>query len=108
MGKLVEIRRHGDVLLKTHKGFVPPKGLKFKATKLIHKGTNNSHVITKGIVMKAEAEGVKYIRVKKAAIIDHVGGSSTHKAKPIPAGSYWIEIQTFYDHLAEEAKKVID
>lgn len=109
MGSVETImRRHGDVLILTAKGFKIPKEAKLKASKLIHKGTNNSHVIGRGSAAIGEHGGKKYLRVKSAAMVSHVGGSATHATKPLPVGDYWVEIQTFYDHLSEEAKQVID
>lgn len=107
MGEL-ELRRHGDVLIFTRAGFKIPRGAKLKASKLIHKGTNNSHVIGRGVAAIGEYEGRKYLRVKSASTVSHIGGSSTHATKPLPKGDYWFEIQTFYDHLTEEAKQVVD
>jgi hypothetical protein len=108
METATQMRRHGDVLILTSKGFKIPAGAKLRAGKLLHKGTNNSHVISKGIAAIGELDGKKYLRVKSAATVSHVGGSATHASKPLPVGDYWVEIQNFYDHLAEEAKKVID
>lgn len=101
-------RRHGDVLILTQKGFKIPKEAKLKESKLIHKGTNNEHVIGKGQAKIGHHEGKGYIHVIKDSMVSHVGGSSTHASKPLPKGQYWFEIQTFFDHLTEEAKKVID
>lgn len=104
----ISLRRHGDVLIFSQAGFKIPKKAKLKIGKLIHKGANNSHVIDKGIAVLGEFEGKKYLRVKSAATVAHIGGSSTHETKPLPVGDYWVEIQTFYDHLTEEAKQVVD
>lgn len=104
----VELRRHGDVLLLTQKGFKIPKGVKLKAQKLIHKGANNSHVLSKGVGAIGEKDGKKYLRVKTAGTVSHVGGSATHASKPIPKGDYWVEIQTYFDHMSEEARAVVD
>jgi hypothetical protein len=100
--------RHGDVLLLSRKDFKIPKTVKLKAGKLIHKGANNSHVISKGSAIFGKHDGKKVMRVKARSIVTHVGGSATHASKPIPPGDYWIEIQTFYDHMSEEAKQVVD
>ena len=110
MGSLntIELRRHGDVLILSQKGFSIPKSVKLKKGNLIHQGTNNAHVISKGEMSIGEKDGKKYMRVLKPSVVSHVGGSATHESKPIPKGDYWVEIQTFYDHLTEESKKVID
>jgi hypothetical protein len=108
MNAAIEVRRHGDVLIKTTQGFTIPKGVKLKSQKLIHKGTNNSHVIGKGEAKIGELEGKKFLRVVKPAVVSHVGGSATHATKPLPKGDYWVEVQNFYDHMSEEAKKVVD
>ena len=100
--------RHGDVLILTQKGFKIPKEVKLKAARLIHQGTNNAHIISKGKMSIGEFEGKKYMRVSTNSTVSHVGGSATHASKPLPKGDYWIEIQQFYDHLTEESKKVID
>lgn len=104
----VDFRRHGDVILLTQKGFEIPSGVEMKASKLIHKGNNNSHVISQGTSLIGEKDGKKFLRITKAAVVSHEGGSATHDSKPLPVGDYWIEIQTYYDHLAEEAKEVVD
>ncbi|NJM09416.1 MAG: hypothetical protein HC883_00500 [Bdellovibrionaceae bacterium] len=109
MGIMIEIRRHGDVLIKTSAGFKIPDAVKLVETKLIHQGANNAHVIEGANALVGEGEGgVKYMRIHLDAMVSHVGGSATHDSKPIPAGDYWVEIQTFYDHLSEEAKRVVD
>lgn len=104
----VAMRRHGDVLIFTSPNFKIPKDAKLKAGKLIHKGSNNSHVIGRGTALIGEFAGKKYLRIKRAATVSHVGGSATHATKPLPVGDYWVEIQTYYDHLTEEAKQVVD
>lgn len=104
----VDLRRHGDILILTKAGFEIPKQVKLKTQKLIHKGANNSHVISKGIAAIGELDGKKYLRVKTAGTVSHIGGSATHASKPIPKGDYWVEIQTFYDHAEEESKQVVD
>lgn len=104
----VILRRHGDVLILTKEAFKIPSGVKLKAQKLIHKGANNSHVIKSGDVKIGEHDGKKFLRVIKAATVSHVGGSSTHKDGKLPKGDYWVEIQTEYDHLREEARAVVD
>lgn len=103
---MTDLFRHGDVLLLSSKGFKAPKEVKFKASKLIHKGTNNSHVISAGSI--GEHAGKKYLRVKSKAIVSHVGGSATHASKPLPPGDYEVQIQSYFDHLTEEAKQVVD
>lgn len=108
MGELIQERRHGDVLIYTKAGFKIPSEVKLKAGKLIHQGTNNSHVISKGKALLGEFDGKKYLRIKTSSTVSHVGGSSTHASKPLPVNDYWVEIQTEYDHLKEEARKVID
>lgn len=100
--------RHGDVLLFTQKGFKIPRATKLKAQKLIHQGANNSHVISKGTAMIGEHEGKKYLRLKTVGTVSHVGGSATHASRPLPMGDYWVEIQSYYDHLTEESKRVVD
>lgn len=103
------LRRHGDVMIFTKKDFKIPKEVKLKSDKLIFKGLNNSHVIGKGDAKIAPIKDNRgYLRVTKDAMVTHVGGSSTHATKPLPKGDYWFEIQTFYDHLKEESKQVID
>lgn len=101
--EVIKAYRHGDVVLKQT---VIPKGVKLKAQKLLHKGTNNSHVISSGVI--GTYEGRKYLRVKSKATVSHVGGSATHDSKVLPKGDYEIVIQQFYDHISEEAKQVVD
>lgn len=97
--------RHGDVLFWSDKA---PKGVKFKTGKLIHKGKNNSHVISKGLAAFGEYEGKKYLRVKKKATVSHIGGSSTHGDGILPVGDYLVEIQAEFDHFSEESRRVVD
>lgn len=101
------LRRHGDVLLLTKNEFKIPSEVKLLPGSLIHKGTNNSHVI-EGKAEIGQYEGKKYLRVIEDSMVSHVGGSSTHHSKPIPRGDYWVEIQSYYDHLSEEEKQVVD
>lgn len=110
MGSLnkVEMRRHGDVLILTKSGFGIPEDVDLKPGTLIHRGGNNSHVFQHGKALMGERDGKRYLRVIEDGLVSHVGGSATHETKPLPKGDYWIEIQTFYDHLAEEAKQVVD
>lgn len=111
MGGVVQLRRHGDVLIKSAADFKIPKGTKMKAVKLVHKGANHDHFISEGMVkISEEVNGKRFMRViSKVAKISHGRGkSSEHATKPIPKGDYWVEIQTEYDHAAEEARKVID
>lgn len=105
---MTNLFRHGDVLILSNKEFTIPKEVKLRAGKLIHKGSNNSHILSKGAASFGEHNGKRFMRVKTPGVVSHVGGSATHASKPIPKGDYWIEIQTYYDHMAEEAKKVID
>ena len=106
---MLEIRRHGDLLIKTKSDFSIPKSVKMKSVKILHKGENHDHYFSKGEVVQGELDGRKVIRVKKDAIISHGRGSSSeHESKPIPKGDYWVEIQTEYDHLLEESRQVID
>lgn len=105
---MTELFRHGDVLLIKRPDFKIPKAAKLKAGNLIHKGANNSHVIKKGQAMIGEVEGKKYLRVKSEVTVSHVGGSATHKDGVLPAGDYEVQIQSYFDHIAEEAKQVVD
>jgi hypothetical protein len=107
---IVELRRHGDVLIKTSKEFKIPKGTTMKPARMVHKGANHDHFISKGEVkIGPEVDGKRFMRVTKSAVISHGRGkSSEHASKPIPKGDYWVEIQTEFDHLLEEARKVID
>lgn len=104
----IKLFRHGDVMILTKKDFEIPDGVPLFKNSLIHKGTNNSHVIKMGEALIGEHDGKKYIRVTKDAVVSHIGGSSSHGDGELPKGDYWAEIQTFYDHIAEEAKKVVD
>ncbi len=107
----VILKRHGDVLIKTSKGFKIPADTKLKAVKMVHKGANHDHFISEGVVrIGPEVDGKRFMRVtSKKAIISHGrGNSSEHASKPIPKGDYWVEIQTEFDHLREEARRVID
>lgn len=104
-----EIRRHGDVLIKRTKSFAIPKGVKLKPVKTLFKGQNHDHYFSKGEALSAEVDGKWYLRVKKHAMISHGRGkSSEHATKPVPVGDYWVEIQSEYDHMKEESRRVID
>lgn len=106
---MIDIRRHGDVLIKTTKGFKAPVGLKFKSVKVLHKGNNHDHYFSKGEVVEATKDGKRYLRVKKDAMISHGRGkSSEHATKPVPKGDYWTEIQTEMDWVKKVKRAVID
>lgn len=103
-----QLFRHGDVMILTNKDFKIPESIKLKKGNLIHQGTNNAHVISKGEMLVGTDKNKKYIRITKAATVSHVGGSATHDSKPLVKGDYWVEIQTEYSHLEEESRKVVD
>ena len=105
---MTDLRRHGDVIILTQKGFKIPADVKLTPGKLIHQGSSNQHVISKGAALFGGDDSKRYIRVEKAATVSHIGGTATHDSKPLPVGDYWYEIQSFYDHLTEEQKQVID
>lgn len=92
--------RHGDVIIMSKDDFSIPPEIKLKSGNLIHKGNNNSHVISKGQAEIGRFGDKGFIRVIKPATVSHVGGSSTHKDGILPKGDYWFEIQSFYDHIA--------
>lgn len=101
--------RHGDVLIKTTDDFKIEKGIKLKPVKVLHKGQNHDHYFSKGKVMVGEIGDQRVIRILQKATISHGrGNSSEHASKILPKGDYWVEIQTEYDHLTEESRKVID
>jgi len=100
----VELRRHGDVMIKTFDGFKIPSEVKLKKTKVLHQGNNHQHVFKSGECMAGEHNGKKYLRVKKKAVINH----DEHGEGDIPVGDYYVEIKTEYDHFKEESRQVID
>ena len=104
----IDFYRHGDVMILTRKGFSIEKAIKLKPGKLIHQGANNSHVVKSGQALFGETATEKFMRVKKTATISHVGGSASHGDGTLPPGDYWIQIQTYFDHMSEEAKQVVD
>jgi len=100
----VELRRHGDVMIKTFKGFKIPKEAKLKKTVILHQGNNNTHAFKSGDVMSGELAGKRYLKVKRKAVIDH----AEHGKGDVPPGDYYVEIKSEYDHFLEESRKVID
>lgn len=101
----VQIRRHGDVMVKTYDGFKIPKGAKLKAVKVLHQGNNHEHYISAGRALVGEKDGKKYLRVVgKSATLDHL----EHGKGQVPSGDYYVEIKSEFDHFLEESRAVID
>lgn len=82
-----------------------PKGLKTEKTGIVLRSpvTGHTHAVKNGKILKSK-EGVMFISVPKKATLTH----PEHKDLALPKGEYRIQIVNEYDHLAEEARKVID
>lgn len=98
------LRRHGDVLLKTREGFRIPEETKLERLTLLHKGEQHDHSIKNGMALHGLVDGKRYLRVIENLTIDH----PEHGQGEVPAGDYWIEIKSEYDHLEEESRQVVD
>lgn len=81
---------------------------------LILKGQTNSHALYGGKFQLLEHNGVLFIRVDEATVLDHVKDhtstreSAEHHAQWIPQGEYFFDGVIEYDHLLEESRQVID
>ena len=113
--------QQGDVLIKPCGKFdvfekeffeIPKDALKQKSN-LALRGATNSHAFYGGEFEIFEKDSVKFVRVKKPCILDHVKSLETmeraeHNSIEIPIGDWFIEQVNEYDHLAEESRKIID
>lgn len=115
--------QQGDVLIKKCGEFGVfetefkeiPKKAKKKTGNLVFKGQTNSHALYKGKFQLFENDGILFLKVTKATVLDHVKDHKTktsakaeHHAQWIPVGEYFIDGVLEYNHLTEEAKRVID
>lgn len=85
-----------------------------KLGNLVLKGQTNSHALYGGKFQLLEKDGVLFIRVDEATVLDHVKDhlsgreAAEHHAQWIPPGEYFFDGVMEYDHLKEEARQVID
>ena len=80
---------------------------------LVLKGQTNSHALYFGEFKLYENDGVLFIKVLTPTILDHVKDHkyqvrAEHHAQWIPPGNYFQDGILEYDHLLEEARKIID
>lgn len=83
-------------------------------THLVLKGQTNSHALYGGKFHILQKDGVLFIRVKEATVLDHVKDhngareSAEHHAQWIPPGEYFFDGVMEFDHVLEESRQVID
>lgn len=80
---------------------------------LVLKGQTNSHALYFGEFKLYESDGTLFIEVLTPTILDHVKDHkhqvrAEHHAQWIPVGKYFHDGIMEYDHLREEARRVID
>lgn len=101
-----------DVFDKSHANI--PKGAEKIEGNLVLKGNTNSHALYGGDFQLYRKDGVLFIDVKKATILDHVRDhlgareNAEHHAQWIPKGQYFFDGVMEYDHIKEESRQVID
>lgn len=92
-----------------------PNTAKKIAGNLVLKGTTNSHALYGGkFTLYRDGERL-FVDVKKATKLDHVQDHrakkpkhAEHHAQVIPAGQWFVDELLEYDHMLEEARRVID
>ena len=91
-----------------------PSGTKKREGNLILKGQTNSHALYGGKFKLSEKDGVLFIKVEKATVLDHVRDhvgareSAEHHAQWIPPGEYFFDGVMEFDHLLQESRQVFD
>ena len=90
-----------------------PSDAKPTKSNLVFKGETNSHALFEGDFELLEHEGVKFLKVNKTTVLDHVKDHNTrvraeHHSQAIHPGDYFIDGVQEYDHLLEESRRVID
>jgi hypothetical protein len=90
-----------------------PSDAKEVAGNLVLKGQTNSHALFFGEFKLYEKNGVVFLKVFTPTILDHVKDAkyqvrAEHHAQWIPQGEYFVDDLLEYDHLREEARRVID
>lgn len=115
------IGQQGDVLWKRCgvKGYFEkefdsiPQEAKPTGSNLVLKGANNSHALYGGRFTVLSHDGVTFLDIQEATIIDHVKDLETmiraeHHAQTIQPGQYFIDQVNEFDHLENESRKIID
>lgn len=100
-----------DVFVKEYNDI--PKDAKKVSGNLVLKGNTNSHALYFGDFQLFEKDGVLFIDVKTPTILDHVKDHkyqvrAEHHSQWLPVGKYFVDDLLEYDHLLQEARKVID
>lgn len=91
-----------------------PKDAKEVSGNLVLKGQTNSHALYFGeFKLYLGDDGTLFIRVLSPTILDHVKDHkyqvrAEHHAQWIPPGDYFHDGIMEYDHLLQEARRVID
>ena len=90
-----------------------PKDAKEVKGNLVIKGQTNSHALYFGEFKLYEKDSVLFIEVLTPTILDHVKGHkyqvrAEHHAQWLPVGKYFKDDLMEFDHLKEEARKVVD
>lgn len=104
MNTTKNIYRHGDVLICSRDGFKIPDNQELNRMDVLFKGGQHIHSIVFGLALESFSEGKRYMRVIEPLTLDH----PEHGKGFVPVGDYWIENKREYDHMAEEARTVVD
>lgn len=91
---------------------IPEDAVELK-TNLVLKGQSNSHALFGGAFKLFQKDGVTFLKVVEATVLDHVKDEAAqehaeHHAQYIPAGEYFVDAVMEYDHIKEESRRVID
>jgi hypothetical protein len=91
---------------------IPSEAVK-KDGNLVLKGDTNSHALYFGEFQLYDLNGRIFIDVKTPTILDHVKDHrhqvrAEHHAQWLPVGKYFIDPLLEFDHLLEEARRVVD
>ena len=76
----IMLYRHGDVMVKTFKGFKIPNNVELKKETVLHRGDNHDHFFSNGFALVGALEDKKYLRVVEPTILNHIehGEISVH------------------------------
>lgn len=105
-----KIGKHG--VFKTEYESIPSDAKPIEGN-LVLKGALNSHALYFGEFQLFEKGDIIFLRVITPTILDHVKDHkfqvrAEHHAQWIPPGEYFRDVVLEYDHLREEARRVID
>jgi|JI8StandDraft_1071087.scaffolds.fasta_scaffold00163_39 hypothetical protein len=108
------IKKCGSFGLFENEHIEIPKDAVVKDGNLALKGQTNSHAFYGGKFQLFEKDGITFLRVDEATVLDHVKdhtygqAHAEHHGQWIPPGEYFIDHILEYDHIREESRQIID